>query len=332
MREPHFWRDIDPRSRAAAPLTRLLLSPLAALYTWDGARRLRKARPYDCGRPVVCVGNLTLGGAGKTPIVEAIRAHLVAQGLRAASLSRGYGGSLKGPVRVDPERHDAGQVGDEPLMLSATGESWIARQRADGARAMVGDGVDVIVMDDGHQNPDLVKTSSLVVIDSSEPFGNGFVFPKGPLREPVEAGMARADGVILMGSGETPEAAATSDAPVWRARLTAANDLPAGGYVAFAGIGRPERFFDSLRLRAGLELCETVPFGDHHVYSAGDVSYLAKLAKERGAHLVTTSKDHVRLPREFGEQVAIAAVRVDFAERHALDAICAGLNVSGAAQ
>lgn len=332
MREPHFWRDIDPGSRAAAPLTRWLLSPIAALYARAGARRIEKAQPYDCGRPVVCIGNLTLGGAGKTPVVEAVRAYLSGKGLRAASLSRGYGGTLAGPSKVDSEAHGPSEVGDEPLMLAATGESWISRKRDDGARAMVADGVDVIVMDDGHQNPDLMKTVSVVVVDASEPFGNGFVFPKGPLREPVTVGLARADAVVMMGNGETPKAIEASGLPVRRARLSAANDLPAGDYVAFAGIGRPERFFDSLRSRAGLMLKETVPFADHHVYSAGDLSYLGKLAKERGAKLVTTAKDHVRLPKDFAAKVAVARVRASFDDKAALDSICAGLTDAGGAQ
>lgn len=332
MREPHFWRNIDPKSRAAAPLTRWLLSPIAALYARAGARRIEKSQPYDCGRPVICIGNLTLGGAGKTPVVEAVRRYLTDKGVRAASLSRGYGGSLQGPVKVNAETHAAPEVGDEPLMLATAGESWISRKRVDGARAMVADGVEVIVMDDGHQNPDLKKTASVVVVDVSEPFGNGFVFPKGPLREPVAAGLARADAVVLMGDGETPEEVAASGLPVWRARLRAANDLPAGNYVAFAGIGRPERFFDSLRSRAGLILKETVPFADHHVYSAGDLSYLGKLAKERGAKLVTTAKDHVRLPKDFAAGVSVARVQASFDDKAALETISAGLAPAGGAK
>lgn len=322
MREPYFWRDIDPRSRAAAPLTRFLLSPAAALYTHLGAMRIDKAEPFDCGLPVLCVGNLTLGGAGKTPVVETLRRYLGERGLRAASLSRGYGGELKGPVQIEREGHTAAMVGDEPLMLAATGESWISRDRVAGASAMKADGVGVIVMDDGHQNPALAKTVSVVVIDSSEPFGNGFVFPKGPLREPVAAGLRRADCVVMMGDGATPKAVADSGLPVWRARLKAANDLPAGKYVAFAGIGRPERFFDSLRARAGLDLTETVPFADHHAYSPGDLRYLGKLASERGARLVTTSKDHARLDKDFAARVTVARVTAHFDDPGALPAIC----------
>ena len=322
MREPHFWRDLDPRSRAAAPLTRFLLSPAAALYAHMGARRIARAEPLDCGIPVVCVGNLTLGGAGKTPVVSALRARLSAGGLRAASLSRGYGGELKGPLRVSPDEHTAGMVGDEPLMLASGGESWIARDRAAGALAMKADGVEAIIMDDGHQNPALSKTVSIVVVDAAEPFGNRHVFPKGPLREPIAAGLSRAHGVVLMGDGAVPAEVAASGLPVWRGRLAPDNALAGGAYVAFAGIGRPERFFDSLRQLAGVELSETVPFADHHVYSAGDLRYLRKLAEERGARLVTTSKDHVRLGKAFGAGVDVARVSVAFDNPDAVDAIC----------
>jgi tetraacyldisaccharide 4'-kinase len=320
MRDPHFWRDIDPRSRAAAPLTRLLLTPAAALYAAAGRRRLRRAAPLDCGLPVICVGNLTLGGAGKTPVSAYLRSRLASRGLRAATLSRGYGGSLPGPVRVDAARHTAREVGDEPLMLSASGESWIARHRPEGALAMKADGVEAIIMDDGHQNPTLWKTASIVVIDAAEPFGNGFVFPKGPLREPVTEGLARADAVVLMGDGPVPDIVAQSTSRVLRARLAPLAPPPPGAYVAFAGIGRPQRFFDALAATPGITLADATPFPDHHMFSASDLSYLRKLAAERGrARLIATAKDHVRLPPDFRREVAVAEVAAEFEAPAELD-------------
>ena len=332
MHEPHFWRAVDPKSRQAAPLTRMLLTPLAALYSWAGQRRIDKTVPFDPGAPVVCVGNLTLGGAGKTPVSAALRERFAAQGLRAATLSRGYKGKLTGPTRVDPNAHTATDVGDEPLMLAQTGESWIAQDRPAGARAMTADGVEVVILDDGHQNPTLKKARSIVVIDASEPFGNGHVFPKGPLREPVARGLARADAVVLMGDGETPAKVAASGLPVWRARLAPANALEPGGYVAFAGIGRPERFFDALRAREGVTLLDAAPFPDHHAYTGSDESYLRKLASERGARLVTTDKDAVRLSPEFRSEVVRASVRAEFDDPTALDALCSGLVTESAAR
>lgn len=322
MREPHFWRDLPKGTRASAPLTRLLLTPVAALYDAMGLRRIQRTVALDAGLPVICIGNLTLGGAGKTPVSAAIRAELASRGLRAATLSRGYGGSLKGPLRVDAATHSAGETGDEPLMLSATGEAWISQDRHAGAVAMREAGVDVVIMDDGHQNPGLAKTGSVVVIDAAEPFGNGFVFPKGPLREPVRRGLSRADAVVLMGDGDVPAEVNESGVEVLRARL-APVALPApGAYVAFAGIGRPQRFFDSLAAMPGVTLADAVPFPDHHMYSAADLSYLAKLAAERGpAQLITTSKDHVRLPPAMRASVAILPVQAEFEDPAAVGAL-----------
>ncbi len=319
MREPYFWRDIDPRSRLAAPMTRLLLTPFSWLYSWAGARRIAKATsPFDPGVPVICIGNLTLGGAGKTPVSAAVRRWFNDSGVRAATLSRGYGGSETGPLRVDSSSHTAAQVGDEPLMLAQAGESWISRKRPDGAREMAGSGVRVIIMDDGHQNPELRKTLSVVVIDAAEPFGNGHVFPKGPLREPVARGLSRANAVILMGDGPIPAAVAQSGLSVLRARLAPPASAAPGIYVAFAGIGRPTRFFDSLSAMPGVILADAVPFPDHHPYTQTDLDYLEKLANERSATLITTEKDYMRLPANIRDRVRVLPVSAVFDEPEAL--------------
>ncbi len=318
MREPYFWSITDKRARASAPMTKLLLSPLAMAYRIAGERRIRTTTPEDVGLPVVCIGNLTLGGAGKTPVTEAVRAHYARRGIRAASLSRGYKGSLEGAHRVDPARHTFGQVGDEPLMLSASGETWISKDRPAGARAMKADGVQLIVMDDGHQNPTLKKSLSLVVIDAGNPFGNGHVFPKGPLREPVAAGLARADAAILMGEGDVPDAFSNFAGPILRTRLTPTSTLPPGRYVAFAGIGRPSRFFDALGRQPRVELAEGAPYPDHHVFTPYDISFLMKLAADHDARLVTTDKDHVRLPADMKDKVARASVKAVFEDEAAL--------------
>jgi len=323
MREPYFWRVTDKRSRAAAPMTKLLLTPMSVAYAWAGRRRIDHARPEDVGLPVVCVGNLTMGGAGKTPVTAAVRRRLSARGLRAASLSRGYGGSNEGPLKVDPAVHTAGDVGDEPLMLASAGEAWISKDRLAGARAMKTDGVQAIVMDDGHQNPTLKKAVSIVVIDASLPFGNGHVFPKGPLREPVASGLARTDAVVLMGEGVPPPELKNYSKPVLRARLALLTKLVPGRYVAFAGIGRPERFFDSLQRMEGIELAEAVPYPDHHVFEKADLDYLVKLVTERGARLITTDKDHVRLPAHMKTTVLRASVEAKFEDEGAFSALLA---------
>ncbi len=243
MKAPHFWSaGLDPKSREAAPLTRALLTPLAWLYLWGLNRKLVSAVPETAPVPVICIGNLTTGGAGKTPVAEAIRRRISALGLRAATLSRGHGGREPGPLKVNPEAHTFREVGDEPLLLAASGEAWIGRDRPAAARAMADAGVQAVLMDDGHQNPSLKKDFTFVAIDAGAPFGNGHVLPKGPLREPVAAGLARAGAVILMGDGPVPAAVTRSGKPVLRARLEAAAPVPAGPLVAFAGMGRPEKF------------------------------------------------------------------------------------------
>ncbi|MBI1359481.1 MAG: tetraacyldisaccharide 4'-kinase [Alphaproteobacteria bacterium] len=321
MNEPYFWRVRDRKARASAPMTRLLLSPVAAAYAMAGQRRLDRATPEDPGVPVICVGNLTLGGAGKTPVAADIRRRLAARGVRGATLSRGYKGELEGPTRVDPTLHTAKQVGDEPLMLASSGEAWVSKDRPAGARAMKKDGVQVVIMDDGHQNPSLKKALSIIVIDTTDPFGNGFVFPKGPLREPVRRGLTRADAVVLMGEGDAPHELDTFDRPVFRARLTAVSPPPPGRYIAFAGIGRPERFFDSLERYEGVTLSEAVPYPDHHNFTPSDIHYLMQLSRERDARLLTTDKDYVRLPVETRRITQRASVEARFEDGAGLDAL-----------
>ncbi|MEL6208974.1 MAG: tetraacyldisaccharide 4'-kinase, partial [Pseudomonadota bacterium] len=248
--------------------------------------------------------------------VAAIRQQLLASGFRTASLSRGYKGRLKGPLRVNPRVHTAADVGDEPLMLASHGESWIGADRVAAARAMEAAGAEIIIMDDGHQNPSLHRDVSLVVVDSGDPFGNGHVFPKGPLREPVNAGLARADAVILAGDSPAPDG--RWPCPVIRARLEAVAPPPDGPLVAFAGIGRPQKVFDSLSA-AGATLVDTVPYPDHHPYSPGDLKWLEALARDRDARLVTTEKDAARLPADVRDRVAVWPVRAVFEPADALD-------------
>ena len=325
MKGPHFWSaGLDPSSREAAPLTRALLTPLTWLYLQGFNRKLAKAIPARVSARVLCIGNLTAGGAGKTPVAEAIRERITARGLRAATLSRGHGGRNAGPLKVDPAVDTFRDVGDEPLLLSATGEAWIGRDRAAAAQAMTEAGVRVILMDDGHQNPSLAKDFTFIVIDAGAPFGNGHILPKGPLREPVGSGLARADAVILMGEGPVPTKVAASGKPVLRAHLKATGAAPSGPLVAFAGIGRPQKFFDSLKA-AGADVKDEMPFADHHPYTSGDLSLLKDLACRDGARLITTSKDHVRLPAETRAATLVFPVKAVFEDEAALDGLLAPL-------
>ncbi len=320
MRAPEFWH--APGAGGAAAL----LSPLAAAY--GALARLRDwgTTAWRAPVPVLCVGNLTVGGAGKTPTVLALAGYLKAQGLEVACLSRGYGGRERGPLLVDPDRHKAGDVGDEPLLLARVAPTWIARDRRDGARAAIAEGADIVVLDDGLQNPGLRKDLSLVVIDGGYGFGNGRMLPAGPLREPIGRGLARAGAVVLIGE-DTRGVADTlpPGLPVLRARLEpdeTALRLRDRSVAAFAGIGRPAKFFQTLR-DIGAEVTEVTEFADHHPYTEGEIMRLAESAQRRAATLVTTAKDFVRLPESTRALAVAVGVRLRFAEPEALDRLLA---------
>lgn len=324
MREPHFWsRHVDPKSREAAPLLRFLLTPLATLYAGVTRHKIKTAKPIKVDATVICVGNLTAGGVGKSPVVAALREHIRKDyDLRVATLSRGYKGRLKRPLRVDPTIHTASDVGDEPLMLSRRGESWIGADRATAGAVMSADGVDVILMDDGHQNPGLAKDFTFIVVDSHAGFGNGFVIPKGPLRERVVHGLSRANAIVLMGNDEPPAVLRHSSLPIIKGTIQAAETPPAGKYVAFAGIGRPEKFFDTLT-DIGVEVCDAVPFPDHHSYTGFDLTYLQRLADDHEARLITTEKDLSRLSAEQASTMVSLPIMVQFEPQDALDKLLA---------
>jgi tetraacyldisaccharide 4'-kinase len=328
MRAPGFW-DRPPEDPGLAAR---LLAPLSAL--WMAATRLRRARarPYRAPVPVVCVGNLTAGGAGKTPTAIAILAALTEAGRAPHAVSRGHGGTERGPRRVDPERDRAAQVGDEPLLLAAWAPAWVARDRAAGVAAAAAAGADVAVLDDGFQNPTVAKDLSLLVVDATAAFGNGRVIPAGPLREPVAEGLARADAVVLIGE-DAPAARtlaqcpALSALPVLRARLTplaTGLSLEGADVVAFAGIGRPEKFFETLR-GMGARLVGALGFPDHATYAPAMLRRLAAEARGADAMLVTTEKDAVRLPAWFRREVMAVPVRLVFDDPAALPALLARL-------
>ncbi|MFN3211557.1 MAG: tetraacyldisaccharide 4'-kinase [Henriciella sp.] len=324
MREPRFWsREVDPKSREAAPLLRFLLTPAAWLYADITRRKIKGAKPLKVAPTVICLGNLTAGGVGKSPVVAALRDKISQDyGLRVATLSRGYKGRLKGPQQVDPTIHSAADVGDEPLMLSHQGESWIGADRAAAGQKMAADGVEVILMDDGHQNPGLHKDFTFVVIDAQAGFGNGYVIPKGPLREPVHAGLSRADAIIVMGKATPPQAVQKSDLPRLNGTIVASQRPAPGPYVAFAGIGRPEKFFDTLKALE-VDVRDAVPFPDHHTYSAADLKYLHRLAEDHKARLITTEKDLTRLSAVQAERIQTLPIQVQFEPQPLLDKLLA---------
>jgi tetraacyldisaccharide 4'-kinase len=294
MREPAFWyRPRSPKSH--------LLSPLGALYGAITARRMAR-QGFDAGIPVLCVGNYHVGGAGKTPTVLALTKLLRELGETPVVLSRGYGGRLHGPVMVDRERHTAADIGDEPLMMVRDVPVAVARDRLDGVALAKSQGATVILMDDGFQNPVLLKDASLIVIDSERGLGNGKVFPAGPLRAPLKGQLSRTDALVLIGDGHAADHVAAEISargkPVLRARLkpdaAAVAQLFGKRVLAFAGIGDPERFFRSLRA-SGIEVARTRPFADHHMFSRDELLALAADAQREQLILVTTEKDLARL-------------------------------------
>jgi tetraacyldisaccharide 4'-kinase len=290
MRTPEFWA-------APAGLTAGLLSPFGVV--WQAAARLRRAvvRPYQASVPVICIGNLVAGGSGKTPVVLSLVALAAAQGQVVHVVTRGYGGRLNGPARVDPQRHDAVDVGDEALLIAARAPCWVARDRAAGVHMAANAGADAVILDDGFQNPGIEKDLSVLVVDAEYGFGNQRVLPAGPLREPVAAGLARADAVALLGPGGLPAAVAKAGLPVVRAELRPVNagDFAGARVVAFAGIGRPGKFFASLR-EAGAVVIAEREFPDHHRFADREVADLREQALAADAVLVTTAKDWARLP------------------------------------
>jgi tetraacyldisaccharide 4'-kinase len=334
---PRWWytRDLSAR-RGGMPISRMLLTPVSWIWAAVTARRIARATPVDPGVPVICVGNLTMGGVGKTPVVRALAERLAARGKVAHLLSRGYGGRLEGPVRVDPALHTSADVGDEPLMLARDYPVWVARDRAAGTKAAAEAGAEVVIMDDGHQNPSVKKTLSLVVVDGETrdddwPFGDGRVFPAGPMREPLATGLARADAVLVWLPADIvspdPELVATLKGPTLMiGHLNPVGPPPSGPQVGFAGIGKPWKVERALQA-AGCELADFAPFPDHAVFDEATLNRLADRAAQFGAGLVTTEKDWVRLPPAWRARVTAWPVAAVFDDPAALDALLASVGL-----
>ena len=319
MRAPDFWRHDGGLAVA--------LSPLATLWAAGAAWRVRSAHPWRAPVAVVCIGNLVAGGAGKTPLAIAVARHLAVRGRRPHILSRGYGGRVPGPARVDPARHDAAAVGDEPLLLAAAAPTWIAHDRAAGARAAIAAGADILVLDDGFQNTALVKDMSILAIDGGYGFGNGRVMPAGPLREPIRAGLARADAVVIVGVDRVD---ATASLPkgldVYCARVVpvpgACDEIAGQPVFAFAGIGRPAKFYATLA-EMGCRIEATRDFPDHHRFTPAEIADIVDRAARAGAIPVTTEKDAVRLPVEARAMVRTLPIALEWDEADALDRLLA---------
>jgi tetraacyldisaccharide 4'-kinase len=314
MKAPSFWAARKPTALARA------LQPAGALYGWVAARRM--AEPgVRAAAPVICVGNFVAGGAGKTPAAIALAQMMIADGRRVAFLSRGYGGARRvEPAQVDPNVDNAGAVGDEPLLLARVAPCWVGRDRVRGARLAVEAGADALVLDDGLQDPALIKDLAFAVVDGETRFGNGLCLPAGPLRAPVSAQARRVRAFIVIGgeAAAAREVEARADGkPVLRANLEpdalAAAPLIGREIVAFAGIARPEKFYATLR-RVGAQVVATHDFPDHHLFRPREVDALMEEAARRGALLATTEKDRVRLSTRQARAIMTLPVTLRFEE------------------
>ena len=321
MQPPDFWYG---SSTGLAPQ---VLRPIGALFGLAGRIRHALQKPWHSSVPVICVGNLTAGGTGKTPAAIAIARLLQERGKIVHFISRGYGSTVRSPLRVDTAGHDAVRVGDEPLLLADVAPTWVSPDRRASAQQAVQAGAQILVMDDGHQNPSLFKDLSLIVVDGDVGFGNGRVLPAGPLREPVLDGLGRADAVLIMGDdrlnlSQTLPAWHKEYLTVLRGTLEpdgSTDSLRGARVVAFAGIGRPEKFYGTLR-KIGCEIVGTQSFPDHHVYSVDEVHALVQKSKTMTAQLITTTKDKARLGSSFAKQIRALPVHVRWANEPALKA------------
>lgn len=295
MSAPAFWFAPRPGVLASA------LSPFGLLFGAIAARRM--ARPgFKAAVPVICIGNFVAGGAGKTPMAVFVAHMLLAQGFRPFFLSRGFGGRAgPAPVLVDPARHSSRDVGDEPLLLAAHAPVVVCADRVAGARAAIAAGANVLVMDDGLQNPALAKALGFAMVDGATGFGNGLCLPAGPLRAPLAGQWPRVEALVIVGAGvagnDAARLASASGCKVFRARLVpdkaVAQNLRGQKIIAFAGIGRPAKFFETLET-IGASIVSRHAFGDHHRYGAAEIAALQAQARRNGALLVTTQKDMAR--------------------------------------
>lgn len=325
MWAPAFWWK-------APGLAATALAPFGAIYGAIAGARLNQ-RGARAAVPVICIGDPTVGGAGKTPAAIAVAELLLEEGETPFFITRGYGGREKGPVLVKVREHGAQDVGDEPLLLAAVASVVVSADRIAGAKLAAQSGASVIVMDDGFQNPALAKDVSLLVIDGASGAGNGLVFPAGPLRAPLGAQIERAQVIVLIGAGKAGEEierrAAAHGKAILRARLMpepeAATEIKGGSVLAYAGIGRPAKFFATLE-SIGCNIAERREFPDHHAYSKGEARELLSLAQARNLTLVTTAKDHARMYKnpalnELADASSVLPVDLRFEDEGALKAL-----------
>lgn len=315
IRTPKFWYK-------KSGVLSLALSPLSVAYQAVSQRKINKTSRYTSKIPVLCIGNLTAGGSGKTPVVGALAQLFKQQGKKPHILSRGYGGKIRGTTKVNTDIHTAKEVGDEPFMHAKNNTCWVSPNRVQAAKMIENGGnADLIIMDDGFQNPDLKKNVSIVVVDGNVAFGNEHIIPAGPLREPIDEGIKRADALIIMGDDRHYLTERFSYLmPVFQGYLTPDTNTKIWSgkkIVGFTGIGRPEKFRQTL-LSIGADIKDFIPFADHHFFSLSDINKLVRLSEKHDAQLVTTEKDWGRLPASHHSTITPIPVNVKWKDEKAL--------------
>lgn len=307
MKTPAYW---NKRGLLSA-----ILLPAGLLYSAATSLRLKIKHPRKVSVPVICIGNLTAGGTGKTPTATAMAGLLRECGKKPAFVSRGYGGKLCG-VMVDPKTHRASDVGDEPLLLAREAPVSINPDRFAAALKAIENGADALIMDDGFQNPGLFKDLSFLIFDGAFGIGNGLPVPAGPLRENVSTGLKRAQAAVIIGEDHHNLAEKIKDIPVFKARIVP--ELPAlvsDKVIAFAGIGRPEKFYNSLREK-GIEPVKTFDFPDHHFYTVQELENLLQEGQKAKAELITTAKDFVKIPPEMQPDFKVLEIKIEWKDKN----------------
>jgi len=311
VRAPEFWHN-------KGGIISFVLSPFGWIYGAITSMRAAAKPTWAAPIPVICIGNVVMGGAGKTLVSIDLAERLKAKGQNPHIIMRGYGGSMNAPTKVDLNLHNANDVGDEALLLARTAPTWVGARRADVAKHATEDGASVLIMDDGFQNPSLAKDLSLLVVDAEYGFGNGRVCPAGPLREPIKNAASRAHAVISLG-GSLSENVMNLPAFVGYTEPTSnATDIHGERVVAFGGIGRPEKFFNSLKA-AGAELTETISFPDHHPFSDAEIKNVLAKAKTQNSIAITTEKDFVRIPAALRTDIMSFPVRLRWEQADAFE-------------
>lgn len=315
MKTPEFWNKQNFLSN--------LLQPLGTIYAAATAWRLKSHTPYKSEYPVICIGNLTAGGTGKTPVSLSIADLLHRMGKNPYFITRGYGGSLHNVV-VNRQIHTPQQVGDEPLLLAEVAPTVVNPDRAAAAKLAAANGADCLVMDDGFQNPTLHKDLSFLVFDGNYGIGNGRVIPAGPLREPFDKGVKRAQAVIILGADKHAVAEQTA-LPVFYGEIKEEKPETTNlNIAAFCGIGHPEKFYDSLK-KCGFNIVKTFNYPDHYFYTRAELSSLIDFAQKNNLDIYTTSKDFVKIPLSLRPHFKVLKIKICWNDEDALQKFLAAL-------